>query len=83
MLLDYTIPYLIENNMSREKMLRFVNDSHLRFYWRPRRLLRELTAIRSPRDFAQKSEMGKRILKNFIITLFKSHEKPNKKNANK
>ena len=80
---DYTIPYLIENNMSRENMLRFVNDAHFRFYWRPRRLLRELTAIRSPRDFAQKIDMGKKILKNFIVTLFKSHEKPNIKNAKK
>lgn len=80
---DYTIPYLIENNMSCEKMLRFVNDSHFRFYWRPRRLLRELTSIRSPRDFTQKIDMGKKILKNFIKTLLKSHEKPNIKNAKK
>jgi radical SAM superfamily enzyme YgiQ (UPF0313 family) len=77
---DYTIPCLIENKMSREKMMRFVNDSHFRFYWRPRRLLRELTAIRSPRDFAQKMDMGRKILKNFIVTLFDSHQKPVKKN---
>jgi radical SAM superfamily enzyme YgiQ (UPF0313 family) len=79
----YTIPYLIENNMSREIMLRFVNDAHFKYYWRPRRLLRELTSIRSPRDFTQKIDMGKKILKSFIITLFKAYAKPNIKKTRK
>jgi radical SAM superfamily enzyme YgiQ (UPF0313 family) len=62
---DYTIPYLIENSMSRDTMLRFVNQSHFRFYWRPRRLLREMKSLRSPLDLARKMDMGKKILKNF------------------
>jgi radical SAM superfamily enzyme YgiQ (UPF0313 family) len=80
---DYTIPYLVENNVSRETMLQFVNNAHLKYYLRPRRLLQELTSIRSPRDFARKVDMGKKIMKNFTVTLFNSHEQCNKKNAKK
>lgn len=65
---DYTIPYLIENNMSRKTMQRFVNHSHFGFYWRPRRLLQEIKSVRSPRDFARKIGMGRKLLKNFTGT---------------
>ena len=77
---NYEIPYLIENRMSRETMLRLINDAHFKYYCRPQRLWRQLTSVRSPRDFARKADMGKKILKNFAVTLLHAQEQTGKNN---
>lgn len=54
----YNIPYVIENLISRENLVRLRDDSVRRFYFRPTYMVRELFKVRTFGEFKRKSKMG-------------------------
>jgi radical SAM superfamily enzyme YgiQ (UPF0313 family) len=65
---DFVIPSVIENCMTRREMIRFVNRAHFKFYWRPKRVLRELAACRTWSGFRRRFKMGVNLLRHRLIT---------------
>jgi len=58
----YEIPSVIENLITREEMMAFVNRAHSRFYFSPKRVLRQVWACRSWEGFRKRLSMALNLL---------------------
>ncbi len=59
---DYRIPYVIEDILDRQMLIKMKNDATRHFYWQPRRILRELGNISNLNDLIKKARLGMAIL---------------------
>ncbi len=59
---DYSIPHIIEDVMDRETLIALKDTATRDFYFRPRRLLKELAGLRSFKEFRSKIRLGASIL---------------------
>lgn len=59
---DYRIPHVIEDKLSRETLIALKNSATRDFYFRPRRLAKELFSTGSVSDFVKKARLGAAIL---------------------
>jgi anaerobic magnesium-protoporphyrin IX monomethyl ester cyclase len=59
---DFVIPHLIEDVMDRETLIALKDMATRNFYFRPRRLLKELAGLRSFKEFGSKVRLGTSIL---------------------
>jgi len=59
---DYTIPHLIEDVMDRKTLIALKDTATRDFYFRPRRLLKELSGLRSFKELRSKVRLGASIL---------------------
>lgn len=55
---SFKIPYVIENLISKEELIKLRDISIKKFYFRPRYILREIVKVRSWKEFSQKLNMG-------------------------
>ena len=51
-----------EEHFTREELRDYLDLAYRSFYWRPRFMARNLTQIRSPKDFFRKASAGVRLL---------------------
>ena len=66
---NYRIPYVIEDKLDRQTLLKLKNDATRRFYWHPKRILRELSNVSDLDDLVQKARLGAAILMDGINPL--------------
>ncbi len=59
---DFRIPYVIEDKLDRQTLVKMKNDATRRFYWRPSRIIKELGNVSNVRDLVQKARLGTAIL---------------------
>ena len=59
---NYEIPFLIEQHMTRNQLIGLKDEALREFYFRPIRMLRELTKIRSIKEIKSKFGMAKNIV---------------------
>jgi len=59
---DYFIPHVIESVMDRNTLVTLKDRATRNFYFRPRRLLKELAGLRSFKEFGSKLRLGTSIL---------------------
>ena len=71
---DFTIPALIEDNLSRVELMKLRDDAIRRFYFRPRFIAREIAAIRSVGEFARKARMGMSLFRQSVLPLLSSNK---------
>jgi radical SAM superfamily enzyme YgiQ (UPF0313 family) len=55
---SFTIPFVIENLISKEELIELRDISIKKFYFRPRYILREIAKVRSWKEFSQKFNMS-------------------------
>lgn len=55
---DFGIPHLIEDHMDREMLVSMRNRGTRELYFRPRRIMRELSCLTSFREFKRKAKLG-------------------------
>jgi len=59
---DFSIPYLIEQNMDKKTLISLKNLALRKYYFRPSALIKELFKVRTLADFKTKFKMGINIL---------------------
>ncbi len=57
------IPELWEENLSREKLVTLLKSAYRSFYIRPAYILKELTKVKSLKEFSRKTKAGLRVVK--------------------
>ena len=55
---SFKIPYVIENLISKEELIKLRDISIKKFYFRPRYILREVVKVRSWKEFLKKLNMS-------------------------
>lgn len=63
---DFRVPYLYEEYLSKDEMIRLCNIAIKRFYFRPRVIFRELLSCSSFGEFRKKFRMGLSLAKNIF-----------------
>ena len=71
---DFTIPALIEDNLSRAELMQLRDDAIRRFYFRPRFIARELAGIRSVAELTRKARMGLSLFRQSVLPLVASNK---------
>jgi anaerobic magnesium-protoporphyrin IX monomethyl ester cyclase len=71
---DFTIPALIEDNLSRAELMQLRDDAIRRFYFRPRFIARELAGIRSVSELTRKAKMGLSLFRQSVLPLVASNK---------
>ena len=66
---DFRIPHVIEDKLDREMLISMKNAATRRFYWHPKRIIRELGNISDFADLIQKARLGAAILMDGINPL--------------
>jgi hypothetical protein len=59
---DYSIPYVIEDKLDRQMLIKMKNDATRQFYWQPRRIIREFGNVSNLGDLIKKARLGVAIL---------------------
>jgi len=59
---DFSVPYLIEQHITREALISLKDEALRRYYFRPKAILRELRNLSSPKEFVGKAKMAWNIL---------------------
>jgi radical SAM superfamily enzyme YgiQ (UPF0313 family) len=67
---SFRIPYVIENSISREELVKLRDLSIRRFYLRPGYIFKEIAKVRTPGEFMRKMRMGIGLL-NILRGVFK------------
>src|SRR5262245_8746306 len=64
---NFMPPQLIEQHATLEQMMRIRNEAVRRFYFRPRYIYRELSALTNLREFIRKTRMGLRLAQSVYV----------------
>jgi radical SAM superfamily enzyme YgiQ (UPF0313 family) len=59
---DYTIPYVIEDQLDRQMLIKMKNDATRKFYFQPHRIIREFGNVSSMSALYKKARLGAAIL---------------------
>lgn len=78
---DYRIPHLIEQHLNREALIGLKNKALFKYYFRPKKLIKEFKSLQSLTELKRKSQMALNIVTDSLKPLFlKESDKIDAKN---